>query len=155
MQKFISIEPMEPGTVHESTGLLHSDRGTLDTFDLPPLTKQSQSAQLESGERARSMDSTIEQLYQVRESDTMIFSPMTMTLSESGETLSNRSSSAADPLTQSLSGSEMGSGAGMLHSSTALGAGGVGLGGMANSSSAASTRTRDSKAAKEPKSVRK
>ena len=26
MQKFISIEPMDPGTVHESTGLLQPDR---------------------------------------------------------------------------------------------------------------------------------
>lgn len=28
MQKFISIEPMDPGTVHESTGLLQPDRVT-------------------------------------------------------------------------------------------------------------------------------
>ena len=38
MQKFISIEPMDPGTVHESTSLLQSDRAN-ELFDLtsPPV----------------------------------------------------------------------------------------------------------------------
>jgi hypothetical protein len=40
MQKFISIEPMEPGTMHESTGLLQSNRTSITTteiFDVSPI----------------------------------------------------------------------------------------------------------------------
>jgi hypothetical protein len=44
MQKFISIEPMDPGTVHESTGLLQPDRVAPDNEIFNTLSSSSSSS---------------------------------------------------------------------------------------------------------------
>jgi len=153
MQKFISIEPMEPGTVHESTGLLQSNRSTALTageiFDIPPPsnppnnninsinnTNKSTNSSFSSSATGSSVNPMFEKPY---EKDTTTFAPLNNIVANPSFT--------TESLISPLSPLEGGNFVNNPSNST--------IQPQQVLNNANSIRARELKATKEPKSVRK